>query len=251
MIAWNYIINVVGINNVTIGELSDSYENLFTPASYAFSIWGLIFLGLIIYSVYLVYVAFKKDHRHQDKIIKSAPYIISANILNSLWSYLFLSELTGWSIVVMFGILISLIIAVVQLDMERYDADFPTIAFIWWPISFYIGWITVAAVANVSAHLGRVGFDTIAFGDYTWTMIMITVATLINLLMIKYRNMREFGLVGIWALIAIGARHYEVENELSILAFTCAGLIFIAVIVHGYQKRATAPHIKFKQWREN
>lgn len=252
MVVWNYVVGAIGIGGQTISSASNKYENLFTPASYAFSIWGIIFIGLILFSLYLLYIAYQKNHRHQNLIIKSAPYLITANILNSLWSYLFISDLLAWSLFTMFGILIILIITVVKLNMSRYDADFPTIAFIWWPISLYIGWISVAAIANNSAYLSKIGFDSIAFGDYTWTIIMIIVATIINLLMIKYRNMREFGIVGIWSLISIAVRHQKTDvSNLAIIAYGCAGIILLAIIIHGYQNRRTGPVAKFKQWQNS
>ncbi|MFT7328028.1 MAG: hypothetical protein ACI870_000205 [Crocinitomicaceae bacterium] len=237
MIIWNYFINAVGINNKTISDLSSQYENFFTPASYAFSIWGIIFVGLIVISVYLIRVSFKNEHRHQWMVAPASLLLISANVLNSIWSYFFLSEMTGWSVIAMFGILVSLIILVVKLKMENYDADFQTITYIWWPISFYLGWITVASIANVSAHLSKVGFDTIAFSDYDWTMIMIIVATIINLLMIKYRNMTGFALVGTWALVAIAVRHFAEQQQLANLALVSALVIIIAIVVHTYIHR--------------
>lgn len=45
-------------NDTTIGEASDKYENLFTPAGYAFSIWGVIFLMLLGYSLFQIRRAF-------------------------------------------------------------------------------------------------------------------------------------------------------------------------------------------------
>ena len=54
LIAWNYIANSAGINGNTIGSLSDQYVNLFTPAGYAFSIWGIIFLMLIAHGIYQI-----------------------------------------------------------------------------------------------------------------------------------------------------------------------------------------------------
>jgi hypothetical protein len=240
VISWNYYINAVGINGLVISDLSRQYENLFTPASYAFSIWGIIFLGLIALSLYYCYLAFSKNLKEKEHNPKILKYLIIANILNGLWSYFFISQQTGISIVAMFGILLALIICIVGLRMEKFDADPKTIIFIWWPISFYIGWISVAAIANVASHLSRSGFNTVAVTDYQYTVIMIVIATIINVLMIYYRNMREFGLVGVWSLVAIYIRHTNTEfSSIADLALVCAVIISVAILVHGYKKRNT------------
>lgn len=245
MIAWNYYVGALGINGVTIGESSDKYFNLFTPASYAFSIWGIIFLGLLLYSIYLISIAFKSKHRNLRVIIKSTPYIIIANILNSLWSYLFISGYITFSLIVMFMILFFLSIVVMNLDIGHQEADMPTTLLIRWPISFYIGWITVATIANNSAYLSVAGFYSVEFDDYSWTIIVVVLATVVNLLMIKYRNMREFGLVGIWALVAISLRHWGSDFiDISILALFCSAIIFITILVHAYRNREKEPILK-------
>lgn len=240
VIAWNYYINAVGINGLTISDLSSRYENLFTPASYAFSIWGIIFLGLVMLSVYYCVLAFNgkiSQQEHNPVVLK---YLIIANVLNALWSYFFITQQTGISIIIMFGILISLIVCIVRLGMEKFDAQAKTIMFIWWPISFYSGWITVAAIANVASHLSRSDFMAVTVNDYQYTFIMIVIATIINILMIYYRNMREFALVGVWSLVAIYMRHVNTEfNDIAMLSIVCASVLVVYIAVHGYKNRET------------
>ena len=248
VIFWNYYINAIGINGRIISDLSSQYANLFTPASYAFSIWGIIFLGLILLGGYYCYLAFSEKLQEKEHNPKILIYVIIANLLNGLWSYLFITQQTGISIVVMFGILLPLIICIVSLQMEKFDADARTIIFIWWPISVYAGWISVAAIANVASHLSQSEFTTVAVTDYQYTVIMIIIATVINILMIYYRNMREFGLVGVWSLIAIYVRHVNTEfNSIANLALTCAIILSLVILVHGYKNINT--HI-FKKIRE-
>ena len=81
------------------------------------------------------------------------------------------------------------------------------------------------------------------------TLGLIVVATAINLLMVWYRNMREYASVAVWALVAIYARHAGAMNDIAYLALGCATVVFINICIHGYQNRATNPMLKFKQWR--
>lgn len=248
VIIWNYAINSIGINGNTIREISSQYSNLFTPASYAFSIWGIIFFGLLALSIFQIYRVYTK-HPDATFISTIGPWLLIANIANGLWSYLFLSNYTGWSVVALFTILISLIVIIVKLNMQRYDAPFPILAFVWWPIGIYAGWVTVACIANLGAYLSKIGFDTIAFTDYQFTMIMIVVAMLINLAMIKYRNMREFGLVGVWSLVAIAVKQWGSESSIAWTALVCAIVIFVVISYHARSNQKTSPLIKFRQWK--
>lgn len=239
LIAWNYAANAIGINGNTIGSLSREYVNLFTPASYAFSIWGIIFLGLIAHGIYQVKKAFI-DKSGDDFILQMGPWLIIANLANGAWVYFWLAELTGISVIMMLIILISLIIVIIRLNMEIWDAPLNVIAWIWWPICIYSGWIAVATIANFAAYLAKVEWQFL-FSEITWTIIMIVVAALLNIFMIITRNMREFAVVGVWALLAIAVRHKGDIPELQWTALISAIVVFIAISIHGYRNRETNP----------
>lgn len=242
IIFWNYWVGSKGLDGNTVGSLSAEYENLFTPAGYAFSIWGIIFISLFAQSIFFVSRAFSAS-KDSDFLSQVGPYLILANIGNGLWLYMWLMEYTGISVVVMLGILASLVIVILNTNMERWDAPRPTIFFLWWPIALYSGWIAVATIANISAYLAKAGWDG-GLSEITWTVIMIVIAVLLNLFMIATRNLREFASVGVWALIAIAVRHWESIPTLQWTALIGAVVLFIAISYHGYKNRATAP-LKF------
>jgi len=239
VIFWNYWTNTAGVNGNTVSSLSSQYQNLFTPAGYAFSIWGIIYLALTAQAVFFIRRAFSPD-KDSSFLSQIGPYLIMTNVLNGAWLWFWLMEHTGSSVIVMFMILTSLIILILNLNMERWAAPAKIIAGVWWPIAIYSGWITVATVANVSAYLAKIGW-TGPFSELVWTIIMIAVATAINLFMIWTRNLREFSLVGIWALVAIAARHWDTYPDLKATALTGAAIIFLAAAYHGYQNRKTNP----------
>lgn len=239
VIFWNYWVNAKGLNGNTVSSLSADYENLFTPAGYAFSIWGLIFLALFAQAIFFISRAFSPT-RDSDFLSQIGPYLIMANIGNGLWIYMWLMEDTGISVIVMFGILASLLITILNTNMERWDAPRPIIFWLWWPIALYSGWIVVATIANISAYLAKTGW-TGGISEVTWAIIMIIVAVILNLFMIATRNLREFASVGVWALIAISVRHWESIPTLQWTALIGAIVLFIAISYHGYKNRATAP----------
>jgi hypothetical protein len=239
VIFWNYWTNVNGINGNTVSSLSRDYQTLFTPASYAFSIWGIIYLALTAQAIFFIKRAFSPN-KDSSFLSQIGPYLIMTNILNSAWLWFWLMNHTGSSVIVMFMIMTSLIILILNLNMERWDAPAKIIFGVWWPIAIYSGWITVATIANVSAYLTKIEW-TGPFSEFTWVVIMISVATLINLFMIWTRNLREFSLVGIWALVAIAVRHWDSYPDIKTAALAGAGIVFIAVTYHGYQNRKINP----------
>lgn len=132
--------------------------------------------------------------------------------------------------------------------MELDDKPFPIIVFIWWPFVIYSGWVTVASIANVSTYLTKIGWDGFGLSETIWTIILITIALLINQYMIWKRNMREFALVGAWAHIGIANANQMEYVTIEIFAYTVAAILVISSGLHSYKNRATNPFIKFKQW---
>ncbi len=239
----NYFSQTLQLNNYTIGSLSQEYRNLFTPEGYAFSIWGAIFLALLTYCGYQVYAAFF-SRRDDDFIIQTGPWFAIANFANAGWVVVWLYEFTGLSVIFMFIILLSLIMVIYKTRMELWDAPLRIIVFTWWPICLYAGWITVATIANVASYLSKIGWDGLLFTERQWTIIMILVAVLINLLIIYRRNMREFAVVAIWALIAIYVRHIERMPIIAYVALGGAVILSIYALYHGYVHRKTNPIYK-------
>ncbi|PZX60184.1 hypothetical protein LV84_00454 [Algoriphagus ratkowskyi] len=239
IIFWNYWVNVDGINGNTVSSLSSEYENLFTPAGYAFSIWGLIYLALFAQAIFFISRAFNPV-KDSDFLSQIGPYLIMANIGNGLWLYMWLMEYTGLSVIVMLGILCSLVIVILNTNMERWDAPRTIIFWLWWPIAIYIGWIAVATIANISANLAKTGW-TGGASEISWTVVMIIVAVILYLFLIAARNLRESACVGVWALVAISVRHWNAIPELQWTALIGAIVLFVAISYHGYKNRETAP----------
>lgn len=238
VIVINYVSQAIRINETTIGEVSNKYFNLFTPASYAFAIWGLIFTTLIAYGIYQVKMAFFSEE--PSKFIEETGYwFIITNLLNCVWVFVFAYEYTGLSVLVMAGILFSLTKIILNTNMEREPVSHSTFIFGWIPIGIYSGWIAVATIANISAYLAKLNWDGGFLSESGWTITMIVIATILYLLIIYKRNILEFAAVGVWALFAIYIRH---QNEYSTIAYTAlAGsvIILIAILWSAFKNRKT------------
>ena len=243
----NYLSNTGLINNTTIGELSDGLNSLFTPAGYAFSIWGFIYLlllGFIFYQGRSLFVKVRDD----NFVMRIGWWFVISCIANSAWVFAWLYGYTGLSCVFIFLLLFSLLKIVMNNAMELWDAPISVIAFLWWPFVFYSGWVTVASIANVSSYLTKIEWDGFGISEVTWTIIMIIVALIVNLIVTWTRNMREFALVGAWALIAIAYANYEYEMNITYAAGVAAGILIVSSMAHGIKNRATNPVEKCKEF---
>ena len=245
-IAVNYLAQTGFINDTTMGEMSRNYSNLFTPADYAFSIWGLIYVALLAFSGFMVHQAFTNG-KHTDFIKNTSFWFIVANVGTCLWVFAWLNDFLGVSVVLMFLILAKLCKIIINNDMEVWDAPFKVIFFYWWPICLFSGWITVASIANVSAWLTEIGWDGTFLSEAQWTIVMISIAVIINALMIYLRNMREFAGVGIWALIAIYVRHQGSQELIAYVALGGAIVLALYAGYHGFKNRKTNPLFKMMQ----
>lgn len=241
MVAANYFSNTGAINGETMASVSAEYENLFTPAGYAFSIWGLIYLGLAGFVTFQMVTS-----RGREIAARIGWWFVISCILNISWIFAWLNFLTGLSVIIMTLLLLSLLIIVFRTRMELDDEPVSVIAFVWWPFSFYSGWITVALIANTSAYLTAIGWDGFGISGVFWTLIMIFVAAIINLLITWTRNMREFALVGAWGLVAVGVANKGDENLLFYTALAAAAILVISSGIHGFKNRKYSPWRKLK-----
>jgi len=239
----NYASSAGLFNGATQAEISAKYSNMFTPAGYAFSIWGLIYLllfGFVIYQSRSLVVKVRDD----DFIQKTGWWFVLSCLANSLWCYLFVSDYILASVITIFFLLFCLLKIIYKNSMELWDAPISVIVCIWWPFVFYSGWLTVACIANVSVYLTKIEWTAFGLSPQFWTIVMIVIATGINLAITWTRNMREFALVGAWAIVAIGVANYNIEETVVYCALITGGLLLVSSSVHAIKNKDTSPYQK-------
>mgnify|MGYP001556363297 FL=1 len=154
--------------------------------------------------------------------------------------WFWLHEDIGVSVLIMLVILFSLIQVVLRLNMERWDAPGSLIATVWWPICLYSGWIAVATIANISAWLASMHWSAV-FTEVQWTMVMISVAGVLNLIVLRTRNMREFASVGVWAIAAIAVKHWGKIPAVQWICVLWMAILCVAILRHAYANRHAGP----------
>ncbi len=236
----NYLSNTGVLNGNTMKTISDKYHNYFTPAGYAFSIWGLIYIGLLAFVIFTGRGLFKKAE-DEWPVLEIGWWFVISCAANSFWVLAWLYDYTGVSVILMVVLLFSLIKIILKTQMELDDLPLKKIAFVWWPFCFYSGWISVALIADVAAYLTKIKWNGFGISAIAWTIIMILIAGILNVFMTWNRNMREFALVGVWGLVAVAVANWNGQKPIVYSALIVAAILLISLSAHAYKNRAYNP----------
>jgi hypothetical protein len=203
-IAVNTFSNSFPLNGVSVGTLSNTVFAAVqvTPANYAFAIWGLIYLGLIVLGIY----QFQPTQRQNYKLQRSGYLLTFACLAQCAWIYLFLSRLFPLSVIAMLGILWPLILMYQRLGIGQRGVPPAERWFLHIPISLYLSWITVATVVNVANALYSLDWNGWGISPTVWTVVMMIVSTMIATTVVFLRQDLVYTLAIIWALVAISIR---------------------------------------------
>lgn len=207
MVVVNALANILPINGINTGAISDSYPNLFAPAGVTFSIWGVIYLLLLIYVIYQFIPSSDVGEKEKKEKIFAyiGSYFIISSLANILWIFSWHYKLIPLTVLLIITILLSLIKIARYLDKQELSSKEKF--YIKLPFSIYFGWVTVATIANITILLVSIGWGGWGIAPGVWTMIIIFVSAVIGLTrLIKDKDI-AYGLVFIWAYYGIYLKH--------------------------------------------
>lgn len=205
-LVFNFLATNLPLNNLTTKEISDSFDIYFVPASYVFSIWGLIYLGLLGFAIFQAL----PDQRDDERLARIDGWFMLSNFANALWLVCFHYQQFFASLFFMLLLLVSLINIFNKLEIGRKK-----MARAWrWaveiPFSVYLGWITVATIANVTQVLDYAGWNRFGISEEMWFLIVTIVIVFISALMSFRCRAFEYVLVLVWALVGIAVKFPQV-----------------------------------------
>ncbi len=246
MVTVNGLANGLPINGVRTGEVSDAYPNLFAPAGYAFSIWGVIYTLLLLHVLYQFGV-FRTDRADTALLDRVGRYFAISSLANAGWILAWHYDLIGLSVLLMLVILVSLGVIVQTIRAASLSTRDTWLVAV--PFSVYFGWITVATVANVTVFLVSLGWDGFGLAESTWAVIILLVAAAIGTAAMLRNNDLAYGAVLLWAFTAILVKHQSADGfagdypQVTATAAACL-VIFLAagaVILVRTRRRAESP----------
>lgn len=228
----NYASSTFLFGDQDTGDVSDQYRTLFTPADYAFAIWGLIYLALGAYVVYQAFFA-RADQRVYEQV---APWLMVNLLANSLWLPTFQYEQIALSVVFMLVILGSLVQVYILLTK---DTTLPARERAWVrvPFSLYLGWISVATITNLAVFVKYSGWQIPDASEATWVVIMAVVGALLAVILARAARDGVYPLVFAWAYVAIAVKQAENTLIVPVAVGLAVGLVILGGITLAQSRR--------------
>ncbi len=224
---------VLPLNGKTTQELSDALPNFFVPAGLTFSIWSVIYILWVVFAVYQLRDFFKKEEIKMPFLEQITFLFILSSVANSAWIFLWHYEYVGLSLLMMIVLLVSLLLIYQRLNIGRSMVPMKEKLCVHVPMSVYLGWITVATIANVTAFLVSVEWDGFGIEPLTWTIVIIAVGTLLTYLMLALRKDVAFSLVVLWAFFGIWMKRMTQPNTTTDVNVATAVSIALVLIIAG------------------
>lgn len=228
----NYLSNALPINGQTSAEVANRLPIYFVPANYVFSIWGVIYTLLIGYGVYQAL----PSQRENQRLARIGYLFVLTSIANCTWLVLFQYERFPLTMIAMVVLLLLLIAIYLRLDIGKtavrgYEKWLVNI-----PFSVYLGWITVATIANASYVLYDAQWGGYGLSGALWAVVMLVVATAVTLTVIVTRRDIAYTTVIVWALVGIVVKQSSTP-PIAITAGLMAAVLVGAVLITGVMSR--------------
>jgi len=206
-------------------EISDSFKVLFVPAGYVFSIWGVIYLGLLAYTVYHSL----PSQRENVDLTRTGWLVALSSLANGVWILFWQFGYYPLSLLTMFFLLATLIAIYLRLDVghTRFSNLEKWVVSI--PFSVYLGWITVATIANLTAVLANIGFTGGGVSPTAWTVILLVAGVVIAGLMAFTRSDIAYLLVLVWAFAGISVKWVDLA-VLNYAGYVAAALVLVLLV---------------------
>ncbi|MBT8066528.1 MAG: tryptophan-rich sensory protein [Gammaproteobacteria bacterium] len=234
VIVVNGLANVLRFGGQTTGEVSDKYYSMFTPAGFTFAIWSLIYLLLALFTVYQSLPA----QRSNEQLARISLWFKAGCGANVLWMFAWHLEWIGVSLVLMIVLIVSLVRIYRVLDIVDPAAPAGQRWLVQLPFSVYLGWISVATIANISAMQSALGWNYAVLEEVSWTLLKLAVAGSLGAIVTLRRHDVAYGLVIGWAAFGIGAGQ-AATPAVAGAAFTLS-LVILAIAAFEALNRVTA-----------
>lgn len=222
----NTLANLLPINGLTTGQISDQFDVYFIPAGYVFSIWGLIYVLLLGFTIY----QFLPTNRTDDKLRKIGWWYAAGCLANSAWLFTWHYQLFYLSFAFMAILFVTLYVIYQKLDIGLKTADIKTRIFVQIPFSIYLAWISVALISNFAILLAFSGWNAFGIPGSSWALILMVVAILLAMMTAFNRGDVFFLGVVIWALAGIAIKNWGITPVYEAAVASAILVLIIAIV---------------------
>ena len=223
-IALNAMATSIPLGGQTPPEISAKYPSLFTPAGFTFSIWGVIYLGLLLF---IIYQALPGQRESALLARISVPFKINC-VANAAWILAWHYDFLVLSVLIMACILVTLIAIYSAIDSEHTRAPRAERLLVHLPFRLYTAWICVASIANISIVQTAMNWDNLGTDAITWTLLKLALAGTIGASVIARKGDIAFILVVAWAAFGISVKQIETPAVAGAALSLCMLAIMLA-----------------------
>jgi translocator protein len=228
----NYLAVALPLNGLNTGAISDQFKVYFVPAGYVFSIWGIIYLGLIAYAVFQAL----PSQRENPRLRRTGWWISASGLANMAWLFAWHYEQFLITLPVMLVLLAVLIVTYLNLGIGESGVSRAETWAVRVPFSIYLGWISVATIANATELLDFLHWDGFGIAPKTWAVILMVAVVVIAGLMSYLRRDIAYNAVIVWALIGIAVKNSG-ARIVSYPALAAALIVALVLVYCLWQQR--------------
>ncbi|MEI5585426.1 MULTISPECIES: TspO/MBR family protein [unclassified Agromyces] len=207
------------------GGWLDADSTLIAPGRPAFSIWSVIYTGMLAYAIWQLLPGQRTDARH-----RRIGYAVAASlVLNALWIGVVQLDLLGLSlpvIVVLLAVLAWLFVQLRRMPPKNLVDTIVTDG----SIGLYLGWVVVATAANATAVLAAADFSGWGLPDETWAVIVIAAAAAVGVGLALWGRGRIAPMLSLcWGLSWVAVARLTDQPESTTTGI--AAIVAVAVVV--------------------
>ena len=230
VIVVNYLSVALPLGGVSQVELARVYANLFTPAGFTFSIWSVIYLGLIAFVIVQAKGLFNSNVTAPAFVSTIGPWFIINCVANMLWLIVWHNKMVLLSLVMMLLLLISLFVIYRKLNIGFSNPGGVERWAVHLPFSIYLGWISVATVANTTVFLTQYGWAPFGEAANYWMVAILGVVVALGAFAsLKLKNV-AFILVLLWAFYGILSKRQIEETAPFIITVLMVSMVVLALL---------------------
>jgi translocator protein len=223
VLVMNVLADAVPLGGKTTGEISAMFPVKITPAPYAFGIWGLIYILLIVF----VLVQYLSSVRQSPEVRGIGPWFWISCLFNASWILLWHSLKINGSVFIMLGLLATLVAVFLGSRPNGWSDKGRIRWFVQVPFSIYLGWISVASLVNIRVAMYNADWTVFGWSDTAWTYVLIGAAAVLAVIIGSRWKDPFYMLVVIWALIAIGVANIGDTPSIAWTAWAVSALLLV------------------------
>jgi benzodiazapine receptor len=217
------------------GDISDANVSPVTPAGYAFAIWGLIYAASLALAVYQLLPSQSARDVHR----RTGWWLAAAFLASTVWVPIFGSRTIWLSQIVIVLLVVCLSVATVRLTRMGPASSPAERWLLRLPVTFYLGWATLATFAGFGLTLRSFGMPERANWVTVLSVVLVLVAAAVSTALV-FRETAVAGYVftSCWALIAVAVASYE--TPVRVVAVLAVIVVLAGLAVHTARSRRRA-----------